>query len=235
MAECAELGGIAKPSAFVFFGDRSGIEYPFVFHAGETRLGEKRGPFGGGDEVGGDGQDFAPLMRMHVFAVIIDEDPGHATVAQDAVNFAQSSARIGPIVGRFDGNRVCEEMGIPGNLFGLADDEHGVFQAEVVAAGASNHLVGNIEADDAPFGHLLGKQTNQPAGATAHVEDVIFGTEAHAVEHRKHDREVILLHALAAARFRPAVKFLTKRFGMNWGIRGCFHPLKMIVYCRDCV
>ena len=66
-----------------------------------------------------------------------------------------------------------------------------------------------------PSGNLLGKQAGQPARAAADVENIIFRSKAHAVEHGKDNRQVILLHALAAARFRPAVEFLTKRFGMS--------------------
>src|SRR5579859_7459783 len=39
---------------------------------------------------------------------------------------------------------------------------------------------------------------------------------------------MILLHAFAAARFRPAVKFLAKRFGMTSRIRGSFYSAR---YC----
>jgi hypothetical protein len=62
---------------------------------------------------------------------------------------------------------------------------------------------------------LFGDQASEPSGAATEIEDVIFRGQAHAVEHGKDNGQVILLHALAAARFRPAVELLTKRFGMG--------------------
>ena len=120
---------------------------------------------------------------------------------------------------------MSEEICFPGNLFRLADNEHGVLEAGVVAAGPANHRVRKIHADDAPFGHLLGNETREPARAATNIQNVIFGSEAHAVEHGKDNGEMLLLHALPATRFRPAVEFLTKRFGMNSGIRRCLHLL----------
>lgn len=233
LAESAELGGIAEPPALVPFGRRRGIGYAFVLNAGKSHFGEKLCPFGGRKQMRRDTQNFAPLMSMHVFAVVVDEHPGRAAFAQNAVNFAQSGARIGPVVCSLDGNRVREEVGVPGNFSRLPDDKHGVLEIEVIAAGAANHLVGNIDSDDSPLGHLLGNETSQPTRAAANVEDVIFGAEAHAVEHRKDDGQVILLHALAAAGFRPAVEFLTQRLGMISGIRGLLHLTDEVGDCRD--
>src|SRR5260370_244230 len=106
LAEGGELGGIAKPPAYVFFGDRRGIGYAFLFPVGKSRLSKKRGPLGGGKQVCGNAQIFDPLMRMDIFAVIVDERPGRAALAQDAVHFARRRARIRPIVGGFHGNLV---------------------------------------------------------------------------------------------------------------------------------
>src|SRR5260370_29634295 len=138
LAEGAELGGIAKPPAFVFFGDRSGIGYAFLFHVGKSRRSKKRGPLGGGKQVRGNAQIFAPLMRMDIFAVIVDERPGRPAFAQDAVNFAQSRARIGPIVRGFHGNRVGEEVAVPGYRFLLAAHEHSRVDVQIAAAGAAD-------------------------------------------------------------------------------------------------
>jgi len=223
LAESAELGCIAKPAAFVFFRRGGGIGYAVVFHLGKSGLGEKRDPFGSGKQMRGDAQNFAPLMRVFVLAVVVDEQPSLAPFAQDALNFPQSGEGIRPIIGGFHGDRVVEEVGVPGKFFRLADDEHGVFEIGVAAASAANHLVRNIHAYDSTFGHLLGKQARQPTRAAADIQDIIFGREAHAVEYGKHDRQMILLHALAAARFRPAIKFLAKRFGISSGIGRCFH------------
>src|SRR5215471_9127989 len=117
-------------------------------------------------------QDSAPLMRVHIFAIVVHEHQGRAAFPQDAVNFAQSGARIRPIIGGLDGNGVREEISIPGDFLRLADDEHGVLEVEVIAAGAANHLVGYIDADDAAVGYLLGNETREPTRAAADVEDV---------------------------------------------------------------
>ena len=162
-------------------------------------------------------------MGVFVFAVVVDEHPSLAPLAQDPLNFAQSGKGIGPIIGGFHRDRLVEEAGVPRKFFRLADDEHGVFEIGVAAASAANHLVRNIQAYDPTFRHSLGKQARQPTRAAADIQDIIFGREAHAVQYGKHDRQMILLHVFAATGFRPAIKFLTKRFGISSGIGRCFH------------
>ena len=61
-----------------------------------------------------------------------------------------------------------------------------------------------------PSGTLLGEQAGEPAGAAAHVEDIVGGSEVHAVEHGEDDGEMVVLHALAAAGFGPAVELLAE-------------------------
>jgi len=66
---------------------------------------------------------------------------------------------------------------------------------------------------------LFSKEAGQPASAATHIQDIIIGPGAHAIEYGKDDGQMLLLHAFAATRFRPAIKFLTKQFGMSLGIR----------------
>ena len=89
---------------------------------------------------------------------------------------------------------------------------HDVFEIGVAAAGVADHLVGDVDADDAAFGNVLGEQAGEPACAAADVEHVVVRLEPHAVEHGEDDGQVILLHALAAPGFGPAVEFLAELF-----------------------
>src|SRR4029077_5817220 len=88
LAESSKLRGIAKPASFVLFGNGSRIRYAVVLYLREPRLGEKLGPFAGRKQMRRDGQNVSPLMRMHVLAVIIDENPGRPAFAKHAMDFA---------------------------------------------------------------------------------------------------------------------------------------------------
>src|SRR5579864_8202407 len=97
-------------------------------------------------------------MGVHVFAVVVDEQPSLAGIAQNTVNFAQSYEGIGPVISGFHGNSMIEEARIPRNLLRRTDDKHSVFEIGAVAASAPDHLVRNIHPDNSTFRHLLGKQ-----------------------------------------------------------------------------
>ncbi len=181
--------------------------------------------------MNGNFQSVLPLMRVHVFPVVVHKQPSRSAFAQHAEKFAQGGWGIGPIVGRFDGDGAGEEIGVPGNLFRFPHDEHRIFEARVIAPCAANHLVGNVDTDDAPLRQLLGNQPGQPARAATEVENIVLGSKAHAVQHGQSNRQVILLHALAAALFGPAVELLPKRFGMRPGIRGSFHLPAIVCVC----
>ncbi len=158
----------------------------------------------------GDGELFAPLVAVRVVAVEVDQNPGRAALAQDAEDFAQAARRVGPVVGRLHRDDLGEEVGVPGDFVHTADYKHQVVKIDAGDAGAVNHLVGDVHADDAAFGDALGQHPRKPASAAADVEHVVVGRELHAVERGEDDGKMVVLHGLAAAGFGPAVEFVAK-------------------------
>ena len=209
-AEGAELGGVAEPSAGICVGRGSGIWDQFVDDAGEAGGAEQVGPFGGGMEMRWNREIFGPLMAVGIVAEIVDEDGDAAAFGEDAENFGEAARGIGPVVGGFDGDGVGEKIGVPGNFVGTGDYEQNIFDVGEILAGAADHFVGNVEADDASIENAFGEQAREPAGAAANVKDIFVGADVHAVEHGEGDGEMVFLHVLAAAGFGPAVEFFAE-------------------------
>jgi hypothetical protein len=177
---------------------------------GEAGGAEQIGPFFGGVEMGGRGKIFGPLMAVGIVAVIVDEDGGAATFGENAKDFLQAAHRIGPIVGGFDGNPVGEKIRVPGDFVSGGDYEEDIFDFGEILAGAPNHFVGNVEADDAAIWNALGEEADEPAGAAANVEDIVVGADLHAVEDGEGDGEMAFFHLLTAAGGGPAVEFFAE-------------------------
>src|SRR4029077_15794602 len=67
--------------------------------------------------------------------------------------------------------------------------------------------------------------TREPASAAAHIEHVVLWFQLHARENRRDDRQVVLLHALAAPGLGPTIEFVAQPivmcgFGHNCLRRG---------------
>ena len=131
---------------------------------------------------------------------------------EHAKQFADAGGGIGPVIRGFDGNRVRKEIRFPRNLLDFTSDEHQIVEIRAGAARVANHFVGNVHAHDAALGNEFCQPPGKPAGSATDVEDVVGGSELHFFQDRQGDRQVILLHTLAAAGFRPAVEFLTQGF-----------------------
>ena len=117
---------------------------------------------------------------------------------------------LGKQYGRKWALRDCT-LSIPaGRVVGAGDHEQNIFDVGEIVAGAANHFVGNVEADNAAIGNAFGKQAHEPAGAAADVEDIVLGADTHAVENRQGDGKMAFFHLLAAAGFGPAIEFFAE-------------------------
>jgi hypothetical protein len=105
---------------------------------------------------------------------------------------------------------VREKIRIPGNFVRAGDYEQNIFDVGQILSRATNHFIGNIQANHASIGHALGQQAHEPTGAAANIQDIVLGADLHAVKHGQRDREMVILHLLAAAGFGPAIEFFAE-------------------------
>ena len=173
----------------------------------EARTPEKLAPFIGREKMRGDREERAPLLAVRIVAIVVDQDPGRSALAQNAIDFFQPRGGIGPVVGRFDGDRVGEEVRFPRNLGRLTNDKEQIVVVQAGPPSPVHHLVRNVHSDDAAFRDQLCKPPRKPAGAAADIQHVVSPPEAHLLEHRQRDGEMLVLHALAAPGLGPAIKF----------------------------
>src|SRR5437588_9568314 len=99
-----------------------------------------------------------------------------------------------------------EEIRLPRNLLDFAGDEH---QISILAAGApraANHSLGNVHSHDASPGNMFCQAPRKPARSAPDIEYIVSGCKPHFFEHWQCNGQVLLLHALAAPGFRPALK-----------------------------
>src|SRR5215469_7995289 len=183
-----------------------------------TKIGgtEKFAPVFPGEQVRFYREQFAPLVAMRIVSVVVDPNPRRPAGLQHAKNLADAGGGIGPVIRRLDGNRVREEIRLPGNSLHFAGDKHQVFKMYAVAASVANHFVGNVHAHYAALRNQFSQPPRKPARTASNIENVVRRAELHFLEDRQGDGQVLLLHALPAARFRPAVEFLAQGFGIRW-------------------
>src|SRR5690349_6187622 len=193
--ERAELRGVVEPSARVNLRRWRRIRNTFVPHVSETRSTEKLAPFLGGEQMCIYREQIAPLMTMRIVAVVVDENPRRAAGLHHAKNVANAGGRIRPVIRRLDGNRVREEIRLPGNFLHFAGNKHQVFELHAGAPRVANHLVGNIHADHAALRHEFAQPPREPAGPTSNVENAVAWSEPHFLQNRQRNGQVVLLHA----------------------------------------
>ena len=183
-----------------------------VLHSSKACGAKKFAPFRRREQVRPYCQQAAPLMRVRIVPIIVDENPGRAAGFQHAKNFADAHSRIGPVVRRLDGNGMRKEIRLPGNFLDFPGDEHQVFEIHTGAASVADHFVGNVHSHHAALRNKLGQSPRKPARSASHVEHIVRRRQPHLFQHRKGNGQVVLLHALATACFRPAVELFAQHF-----------------------
>src|SRR5690348_1830810 len=209
-AERSKLGGVAEPAARINLRCRRGVNNAPMSHVYESGGAEKGSPFVGRQELRGDCEKLGPRMAIAIVAIVVDKNPGRATRAENAEELANPAGSIRPVIRRFDRDYFVKGIGLSRNGIHDADKKLGIPEVRRGAAGAGDHLVGDVHADGATLRHARGNLSDQPASAAADVEDIIGWSQLHQFERRSDDGPMLGFHGFALTGFGPAIKFFAK-------------------------
>src|SRR5260370_34519500 len=96
--ERAQLPHVAEPSASVDFRRRGWINDSLVRHFRKSRGAKQFGPFLGRQETRGYRKETSPLVAMRIVAIVVDQDPYRAAIAEYTENIFGACRGIGPVI-----------------------------------------------------------------------------------------------------------------------------------------
>src|SRR5712664_356117 len=207
--ERAQLLRVAEPPPRVDLRRWGAIHDALVHYVRESRSTEQSAPFLGGQKMRGHREETSPLVAVRIVAIVVDQDPRRAPVAENPKNILDAGGGIGPVIRRFDGNRMREKVRLPGDLGNFTRDKHQIVEVHAASPRVTDHFVRNIHPHHAALGHQFRQPPRKPPRPATYIQDIVRWSKPHFLQHRQRDRQVLLLHSFAPPGLRPAVKFLS--------------------------